>query len=132
MVKRITGAWADPLAMTIHWLTTDDTLHATVTATPPADMHTALPLIVCSLAPGGGYDEYTRSQQVDIDIYATGHAQAMRVMAGVEARLAVLQGTGDEYGYVDESELTGFAELPHTPPDIIRLAGTVTLAMRPQ
>ena len=32
MVKRITGAWADPLAMTIHWLTTDSTLHATVTA----------------------------------------------------------------------------------------------------
>ena len=28
MVKRITGAWADPLAMIIHWLTTDDTLHA--------------------------------------------------------------------------------------------------------
>ncbi len=42
------------------WLNTDDTLHATVTATPPADMHTALPLIVCSLAPGGGYDEDTR------------------------------------------------------------------------
>ena len=85
-----------------------------------------------SLAPGGGYDEYTRSQQVDIDIYAAGHAQAMRVMAGVEARLAVLQGAGDEYGYVDESELSGFAELPHTPPDIIRLAGPVPLAMRPQ
>lgn len=132
MAKRITGTWADPLAMTIHWLTTDDTLHATVTATPPADMHPALPLIVCSLAPGGGIDAYTRSQPVDIDIYAADRTQAMRVMAGVEARLAVLQGTGDEYGYVDESELSGFAELPHTPPDIIRLAGTVTLAMRPQ
>lgn len=132
MAKRITGTWADPLAMTIHWLTTDDTLHATVTATPPADMHPALPLIVCSLAPGGGIDAYTRSQPVDIDIYAADRTQAMRVMAGVEACLAVLQGTGDEYGYVDESELSGFAELPHTPPDIIRLAGTVTLAMRPQ
>lgn len=132
MAKRITGSWADPLAMTIHWLTTDDTLHATVTATPPADMHPALPLIVCSLAPGGGIDEYTRSQPVDIDIYAVDRTQAMRVMAGVEARLAVLQGTGDECGYVDESELSGFAELPHTPPDIIRLTGTVTLAMRPQ
>ncbi|MDE5641566.1 MAG: hypothetical protein K2I40_07785 [Bifidobacterium castoris] len=131
MVKRITGTWADPLAMTIRWLT-NESVHASVTASPPADMHPALPLIVCSLAPGGGYDEYTRSQPVDIDIYAADRAQAMRVMADVETRLAMLQGTGDEHGYVDASELTGFAELPHTPPDIIRLAATVTLDMRPQ
>ena len=132
MAKRITGTWADPLAMTIHWLTTDDTLHATVTATPPADMHPALPLIVCSLAPGGGIDEYTRSQPVDIDIYAAGRPQAMRLMAVVETRLATLQGTGDAEGYVDSSQLDGFTEMPHTPLDIIRLTGTVTLAMRPQ
>lgn len=131
MVKRITGTWADPLAMTIRWLT-NESVHASVTASPPADMHPALPLIVCSLAPGGGYDGYTRSQPVDIDLYAAGRLQAMELRRHVEARLACLQGAGDEQGYVDSSTLSGFTELPHTPPDVIRLTATITLDMRPQ
>ncbi len=131
MAMHITGQWADPLAMVIRWLTTEP-IHATITTSPPADMHAALPLIVISLAPGGGYDEYPRSQPVDIDIYAAGRPQAMRLMAAVETRLATLQGTGDAEGYVDSSQLDGFTEMPHTPPDIIRLTGTITLDMRPQ
>lgn len=155
MAYRLHGTWADPVGLLIRWLsaqppTTTRWLgepnnsasiltiperpleHLTVTTAPPEHIRDALPLLVVSLAPGGGIDGYTRSQPVDIDLYAASRMQAMELRRHVEARLACLQGAGDEQGYVDSSTLSGFTELPHTPPDVIRLTATITLDMRPQ
>ncbi|EFA23666.1 hypothetical protein BIFGAL_02772 [Bifidobacterium gallicum DSM 20093 = LMG 11596] len=38
--------------------------------TPPESLREHLPLLVISAIPGGFYDDYTRNQALDIDVYA--------------------------------------------------------------
>lgn len=133
MPMRIQGRWMQPIPMLIAWIMEHTKLpDITVASQPPADLRNQLPLIVVSVSPGGMIDSYTRSQAVDIDVYAESIVKASEVVEILEPCLASLQGDGNELGYVDSSTLTSFTQIDSRMGGVTRLTATITLDMRPQ
>lgn len=130
MTAIIHGTWPQPLPLLTRWL--NDHADATTRTQPPKDMKGHLPLILLSPAPGYTGTGYTRSPAVDIDVYAADWKTMGAVIQRIEAALFTLQGDGNQYGYVDTCELTGFAQQPHAEPGVLRCTATATLALRPQ
>ncbi len=131
MSVRLEGSWPPPLPIVIRWLAD----HAGVKALTaiPENLPDSLPAVVVSPAPAGvDMGDYTRSGGVDIDVYAADWESMDVTISSVTSALASLQGDGNEYGYVDSSELTPFSAIADPDPDVLRCTATVTLSTRPQ
>ncbi len=127
----VNGAWADPLPLVKHWL---DTHAGTECRTSmPADSASVLPLVLLSRAPGGGADGYTRTQDVDIDLYAATQSAMGALISKVTVALSSLAGNGDETGYADDARLSAFTDMPvGDRTDLLRCTATLSVDMRPQ
>lgn len=132
MAVRLKGSWPAPLPIVIQWLSD----HAGVKALTaiPENLSDSLPAVVVSPAPGGTLDigTYTNMAGVDIDVFAADHDSMDSLTCALADALAVLQGAGNRYGYVDSSTLTSFSEIADDDPTVLRCTATVTLSLRPQ
>lgn len=130
MAMMLNGLWPQPLPIVIRWLKDKAGIDASTKV--PKDLRSRLPAVVASPAPGGTSDGYSRSRAVDIDVYAANWRSMDSTIGVIETALSMLQGDGNQYGYVDSSSLTSFSEVSHSVPDVIRCTATVTLSTRPQ
>lgn len=132
MAVRLKGSWPAPLPIVIQWLSD----HAGVKALTaiPENLSDSLPAVVVSPAPGGTLDigTYTNMAGVDIDVFAADHDSLDALACRLTNVLAVLQGAGNQYGYVDASTLTSFSEIADDDPNVLRCTATITLQTRPQ
>ena len=131
MVVMLKGSWPAVLPIVIQWLSD----HAGVKALTgiPENLSDSLPAVVVSLAPGGTLDgAYTNLAGVDIDVFAADHDSLDALACRLTNVLAVLQGAGNQYGYVDASTLTSFSEIADDDPNVLRCTATITLQTRPQ
>lgn len=131
MAVMLKGSWPAVLPIVIQWLSD----HAGVKALTgiPENLSDSLPVVVVSLAPGGTLDgAYTNLAGVDIDVFAADHDSLDALACRLTNVLAVLQGAGNQYGYVDASTLTSFSEIADDDPNVLRCTATITLQTRPQ
>jgi len=156
MVVMLKGSWPAVLPIVIQWLSDhagvkaltaipenlSDSLPAVVVSPAPGgtlDIGTYTNMagvdiaVVVSLAPGGTLDgAYTNLAGVDIDVFAADHDSLDALACRLTNVLAVLQGAGNQYGYVDASTLTSFSEIADDDPNVLRCTATITLQTRPQ
>lgn len=130
MALRLSGEYPQPIPLLRTWI--EEHVGRAVWTQLPADSGGLLPLIMISHAPSGGVSGYELQAALDIDVYATGHEQADPLMSRIEKTIALLQGDGNRYGYVDSCSMSGFMEITATDPSILRHTATVTLTLRLQ
>lgn len=126
------GQWPHPLPLLIAWL--KDDVNIIAVSKLPDDMAKRLPLVMVTPAPGGGQGaDYTRTRSVDIDVYAADWKSMADITGRIEASIFRLGGRGNEYGYVDASQITEFSQIAYeNASGVLRCTATASLGMRPK
>lgn len=127
----LNGQWQNPIPILVDWILNDAGYN--VFTIIPANVQDSLPTVVLSGAPSGGIYGYTRDVSVDIDVYAIDWSTMAQATSEIDASIFRLAGNGNDYGYVDTTQITSWTSRDcDFNPNILRCTATVSLSLRPQ